>query len=120
LYLAGGWAATLGHWIWNYLSHPNPTYIEKLYLERGSLIGASGAIMAIAVVFAGLFPHTSVYLYGILPVPAWAAVGGFIAWDIFSVNRNTGVAHAGHLGGAIYGLAYLMTLKRGKNIFKIK
>lgn len=71
-------------------------------------LGASGAVMGIAVVYACLFPRNKLLIMFFLPAPAWLAVAGFIALDLFGVLSpvSDGVAHMAHLGGAAYGAAF--------------
>lgn len=97
LYLVGAVVASAGHVLFQlFTGDPSPA------------LGASGAVMAIAVVFAALFPERTLLLFFVLPVPAAIAVGGFILLDVmgmFGAGR-AGIANAAHLGGAAYGLLY--------------
>ncbi|MEC9094298.1 MAG: rhomboid family intramembrane serine protease [Planctomycetota bacterium] len=76
---------------------------------NASVIGASGAVTAVVVVFALAFPHHQVYLFGILPMPAWV-VGVLVVGQDFllAIMGNAGdrVAYEAHLGGAAFGAAY--------------
>lgn len=76
------------------------------------LIGASGAIYAVLLAFAALFPGSTIYVWGILPVRApvlvLAYTGIELASQIFSFR--SGVAHLTHLAG--FGFAYLYLLIR--------
>jgi rhomboid-like protein len=72
-------------------------------------LGASGAVMAISVLFAALFPNQRLLLMFFIPVPAAIAVGLYIVLDLlgtFGGGFGDNVAHAAHLGGAAYGLLY--------------
>ncbi len=97
LYVAGGILASLGHVAYN--------------LATGVTVpalGASGSVMAIAVVSALLFPNRLLLVMFILPMRQITAVGLFILLDLFgmiSPGADT-VAHAAHLGGALYGWLY--------------
>ena len=71
------------------------------------LIGASGAVTAVLAVFIWNFPHQTVLLWGILPVPAWALGVLYVAWDVQgTATRDTNVAHVAHLAGAAFGVLY--------------
>ena len=77
--------------------------------------GASGAITATTLVYAITYPRVPILLYGIVPIPSWLAIGGFIAYDILRSVRGTSgqVDTAGHLGGAAAGALYwLLRLRR--------
>ncbi|QDV72183.1 rhomboid family intramembrane serine protease [Botrimarina mediterranea] len=74
---------------------------------RGILLGASGGIAGILVLFALWYPHVQVYLMGILPVPAWVMAILFLAQDIMGAVKQSGdVAYTAHLGGAFFGFVY--------------
>jgi membrane associated rhomboid family serine protease len=96
LYLVGGVVASAGHVLYSIATgDPSPA------------LGASGAVMAISVMYAALFPNRTLLLQFFIPVPAAVAVGMYIVLDVFGmVGGGGGVAHAAHLGGAAYGLAW--------------
>ncbi|MGB1660701.1 MAG: rhomboid family intramembrane serine protease [Planctomycetota bacterium] len=72
-------------------------------------LGASGAVCAMTTAFAIYYPKAVIYLWGILPVPAWLLVGGFALFDIKGlVDQASGgggnIGHAAHLGGTVFAL----------------
>lgn len=72
-----------------------------------ALIGASGGIAAVLVLFAFLYPHVQVLLMGIVPVPAWLMAVLFIGQDVMgALSRSGNVAYTAHLGGALFGFLY--------------
>ena len=75
-----------------------------------SLMGASGAIFAIQLAFAALFPDSIVYLWGILPLRAPVMVVGFTALELFLMFTGFGgnVAHFTHLAGFAFGWIYFL------------
>ena len=77
-------------------------------------IGASGAVSAVTGAYLVMFPRTTIRCFfifgGIVGVPAWWFIGFAIAWDIFGVGRNSGVAHLAHLGGTAFGAAAAFAL----------
>jgi membrane associated rhomboid family serine protease len=81
------------------------------YLLTGSyyvwLMGASGAVFAVELAYAVLFPDSVIYIWGILPLRAPIMVLGFTALELFSsiFRTNSGVAHLTHLAG--FGFAWL-------------
>jgi membrane associated rhomboid family serine protease len=85
-----------------------------IYLLSGSpviiLLGASGAIFAVQLAYAVLFPDSVLYLWGILPLRAPIMVLGFTALElIFSITgANAGVAHLTHLAGFGFGWLYFL------------
>ncbi len=73
------------------------------------LLGASGSVYAVLLVYAVLFPHSKIFIWGILPVSAPLLVliyAGISIWNqLFSVG--SGIAHLAHLAGFIFAWLYL-------------
>jgi len=71
-------------------------------------LGASGAISAITVVCALMYPNRQVLLFGVAPIQVkWLAVF-YVALDVLgSLNPEASrIAHTAHLGGALAGLLF--------------
>ncbi|KAI5450477.1 hypothetical protein NCC49_003098 [Naganishia albida] len=82
---------------------------------RGSE-GASAAIYASLAYFAAVFPNAQFLMFFIIPMPAWAAVGGIFAYDLYSSINSpySQTDSAGHIGGIMAGVGYaLATRGRG-------
>jgi membrane associated rhomboid family serine protease len=84
-----------------------------------SVLGASGAIMALMGVLTVLNPNLRIYIYFILPMPLWVATALFAAYSVFVSTAGGigagGVAQLAHLAGLGIGLLYGSYLKqRGK------
>lgn len=85
-----------------------------LYTDRAAfMIGASGAVYAIVMLYALYYPHQKILLFFVIPVEIrWFAIGivVFSAWPVLQslagneVAGNT--AHVAHLGGLVYGFLY--------------
>ncbi len=104
LYLAGGVVASLA-----------TQALATITGQPTAGLGASGAVMAIAVVYAALFPRSKLYINFLIPVPAWLAVAGYVLLDAFGLfNPHSDIGHMAHLGGAAYGLGYWLTVVRAK------
>lgn len=74
---------------------------------QATMLGASGAISTIVILFALNYPHRQVLIWGVLPMPAWALAILFIGQDVLgAVNRSGNVAYTAHLGGALFGFLY--------------
>ncbi len=71
-------------------------------------IGASGAIFAVLVAFAVLYPNRIVFLF-IFPIKVKYLVTGLIAIGVVAAwsQSHDGIAHFTHLGGAAIGYLYL-------------
>ncbi len=76
------------------------------------LIGASGAVFAILLLYAAFFPRSVIFIWGILPVPAPILVIGYAALETFYMvfGMRTGVAHSTHLIG--FAVAYVYSIVR--------
>jgi membrane associated rhomboid family serine protease len=84
-----------------------------VYLFSGTnalLLGASGALFAVQLAYAVLFPQSIIYIWGIIPLRAPVMVLLFTAVELFSAftNVNSGVAHLTHLAGFGFGYVYFL------------
>jgi len=76
------------------------------------IVGASGAIFGVMLVYASLWPHEKVYIWGALPVEARWLVIGYTVISIFGGfgglgSFGAGTAHFAHLGGFVGAFVYL-------------
>jgi membrane associated rhomboid family serine protease len=85
--------------------------------SSAGIVGASGAISGILVAFAFLFPNQILSLI----FPPIEMRAKYFVLMIFGIDlvlgvsgRGTGVAHFGHLGGALAGLIMLMIWYKGR------
>jgi membrane associated rhomboid family serine protease len=85
-----------------------------------ALLGASGAIFAVQLAYAALFPRAIIYVWGILPLRAPIMVIGFTALEVFFsvTGLQNGVAHLTHLAGFGFGWIYFM-VRFGRNPWKM-
>lgn len=76
-----------------------------------SVVGASGALLGIMLVFVMHYPKRTIFLFGIVPLPAWFLVAAYVIMDISALQRGSQdyVAHAAHLGGALFGFVFYKT-----------
>jgi membrane associated rhomboid family serine protease len=98
MYVGGAVAGGLLQWLW-YLLHDDP----------GNVIGASGAVFAVTVLFAIRWPNRVLLIWGILPAPVWALVGFLLLGNIIGFlggPADTATSVLAHLGGAAYGLLW--------------
>jgi membrane associated rhomboid family serine protease len=77
---------------------------------RVMLLGASGAVFAVQLAYATLYPDAQIYIWGILPIRAPVMVLGFTAIEVFSLvtGFRSDVAHLTHLAGFGFGWLYFM------------
>lgn len=100
-YLAAGACAGLAHCAVNVFS--------RLSVP---VIGASGAVMAVLVVYAIYFPNRTILFLFVFPMRIRNFVMLLIGVDLFMcvMALGNGVANLAHLGGAAYGLLYMKYL----------
>jgi membrane associated rhomboid family serine protease len=96
--LIGGLGFTLWGW---WMRDPTPA------------IGASGAVMAVLMLFACHFPHSRIYLFGIIGIEARWLVALYAFFDLYPVLLELGggmrsgrIAHVIHLSGLAVGWLY--------------
>jgi membrane associated rhomboid family serine protease len=77
-------------------------------LQGGRALGASGAIMAVTVLFAFHYPRHVIYLFFVIPMPVWGFVVLIVAADFLNLFGRSahGIGQAAHLGGAAFGFVY--------------
>ena len=106
LYISGGVAATIFPY---YKNSDNSMYRS---------LGASGAVSA--VVFATILwePQLELMLM-FIPVPIKAYVLGpiYLAIEYYSMRKGaSGIAHDAHLGGALFGILFVLLIDANKGI----
>jgi membrane associated rhomboid family serine protease len=71
-------------------------------------IGASGAIYGLLLAFGVLYPNSTVFMYFVFPIKAkyMVMIVGAIAF-LGATQVNSGVSDIAHLGGMLFGYAYL-------------
>jgi membrane associated rhomboid family serine protease len=112
IYVLGGISGSLVH-----------VAYENLYKRSGArrnsdtpALGASGSVMSIGMLYACMFPTSTVLIWGIIPVPALVLFGGYFIYDLYNSlsGRRGSTSHSGHVGGALFGLLYYFgKIRRG-------
>jgi membrane associated rhomboid family serine protease len=84
------------------------------------LLGASGALFAVQLLYAVLFPRSRLMLWGIIPIRAPILVLGFTVLELGSsiIGVNSSVAHLTHLAGFAFGWLYTV-VRFGINPIKV-
>ncbi|MBM4093082.1 MAG: rhomboid family intramembrane serine protease, partial [Planctomycetes bacterium] len=80
-------------------------------VETGRLqvIGASGAVTAVFILFVLYYPRQTVYLWGLLAVPAWLIGALIVGQDLLRAvvaSEESHVAWQAHLAGAAFAFLY--------------
>jgi membrane associated rhomboid family serine protease len=75
----------------------------------GAFVGASGAVLGVAVAFAVFWPDAELIVFPIpVPIKARTLVIGLVALDVVGSQLwpSDGIAHIAHLGGALFGYLF--------------
>jgi membrane associated rhomboid family serine protease len=75
----------------------------------GAFVGASGAVLGVAVAFAVFWPDAELIVFPIpVPIKARTLVIGLLILDIVGSQLwpNDGIAHIAHVGGALFGYLF--------------
>lgn len=85
--------------------------VTSLNNPQARVIGASGAVLGIMFVFVMHYPRRTIFLFGIIPLPAWALMAAYVIQDLSGLQGDGRdyVAHAAHLGGALFGFVFYKT-----------
>lgn len=80
------------------------------------LLGASGALYALMLLFSVIYPRAVILVFGILPVRAPVLVLLYFAIELFSQMGSYGgsVAHMTHLSGLVFAFLYCLIRLRIK------
>ncbi|KAI4800408.1 hypothetical protein E4T44_11745 [Aureobasidium sp. EXF-8845] len=81
---------------------------------NSAALGASGAVMGVGALTACMVPNAPMQLM-LIPItfPLWIFVAGYGVVDSYFLDSPTsGIAHAGHLGGLVFGAAYYLAFLR--------
>ena len=68
-------------------------------------VGASGGLFGLLLAFGMLFPHRTILLFFVIPIPARILVALYGAFELYQgvTDSQGGVAHFAHLGGMLGG-----------------
>ncbi|UTC89342.1 rhomboid family intramembrane serine protease [Treponema denticola] len=73
-----------------------------------TLVGASGAIFGLLLLYAVLYPNSVIYIWGVIPVPAPLLILGYAVIELISIfSVGDGVAHLTHFIGLLAGWVYI-------------
>lgn len=103
-----------------FLSGITGALLSVIFSPGSPIIGASGGVFGVMLAFAWFWPHETILIWGVLPVPARVLViltTILALWSGFG-GVNDGIAHFGHLGGYLGAFLYLRWLDRKRRAFK--
>jgi membrane associated rhomboid family serine protease len=86
----------------------------NMFLIPNPVLGASGAVWGLMMIYALFNPNTVLYIYFIIPAKVKYIIGVFFTIELYMalMGSNDGVSHVAHVGGALTGLLiYLLSRK---------
>lgn len=100
--------------IWFYLiSGLGAAILQFMFSENTALLGASGAIFGVLLVYVFLEPESKLLLFFILPIKGKWLLPAVLFFEAYMglFGQSDGVGHMAHLGGAITGFLYFILSK---------
>lgn len=76
------------------------------------LLGASGAVYGVMLLFSVLYPRARIMVFGLIPMSAPALVLVYFLIEFFSQFMSDGVAHITHLFGLLFAFLYILIRMR--------
>jgi membrane associated rhomboid family serine protease len=81
--------------------------------QPAGMLGASGAVMAVMAVYAMWYPRQQVMFMMLFPIEIRWLIAAYVVYETIQIGValsgqevHTGVAHAAHLGGLLFGFLY--------------
>jgi len=85
--------------VWTIAEIPNPV--------PALMLGASGGVSAVVVLYAFNFPYRTILFMFVIPMPMWVFGLIFVGMDALgAINRSGQIAFTAHLGGAMFAFLY--------------
>ncbi len=89
--------------------------VHNLGSSQNSVVGASGGVLGVMVVFALLWPNREVLFWGIFPIKMKFLIPLLMLLMMF--NGDAHIAHMAHLGGLIGGVIFFFAKTKYKYDF---
>ena len=80
-------------------------------------LGASASVLAILVAIAVYIPDYSVILFLFGKIKMKYIAMALVLMDILSIEKENPGGHIAHLGGALWGFIYILSIRKNKNLF---
>ncbi|HES58734.1 MAG TPA: rhomboid family intramembrane serine protease [Firmicutes bacterium] len=86
---------------------------QALFAPAGFLLGASGALAGVMGAFVRHYPKERLYLYGILPMPAWLLLTGWMLFNIYGASYGgaANIAFIAHIAGFVAGISLSLLIE---------
>ncbi len=116
--LSGVLSIAINHFI-SLQTFPIPTVNGIILIMPKTIIGASGVLYGLLLLYAVMFPTQYIYIWGLLPVKAPFLVLIYAAIEFFSqFSGGDGISHITHLCGFAVTWVYLL-VRMGINPIRV-
>lgn len=116
-------AAVVSGLVWSLIDYSGAS------ATHGMLLGASGAVSAVLIVYVLYYPQREFLIWGVLPIRAWMFLAFYVVQQVFSAYsqfrfqgemlQGTSIAYTAHLAGLAYGWAYKASGFRWSQLFHV-
>lgn len=108
------WGGLAGAFLYILTFNVFPVFSENLPASHA--LGASAAVMAIAVAISYYVPDYTLNLVFVGPVKIKYIILFFIITDVLTIPLSNAGGHIAHLGGAFFGYLFAARYRRGKDL----
>jgi membrane associated rhomboid family serine protease len=91
------------------------SYAVGLFTPVAPFIGASGAVLGVALAFAINWPNAPIYIFPLpMPIKVKWLVGFLVVTNVLMAGSGveSGIAYTAHLGGLLFGFIYITSEER--------
>jgi len=91
------------------------SYLVGLFTPVAPFVGASGAVLGVALAFAIYWPNAPIYIFPLpMPIKVKWLVSFLVVTNLFmaGAGADSGIAYTAHLGGLLFGFIYVVSEER--------
>lgn len=91
------------------------SYAVGLFTPVAPFVGASGAVLGVALAFAINWPNAPIYIFPLpMPIKVKWLVGFLVVTNVLMASSGvqSGIAYTAHLGGLLFGFIYITSEER--------
>jgi len=91
------------------------SYVVGLFTPVAPFVGASGAVLGVALAFAINWPNAPIYIFPLpMPIKVKWLVGFLVVTNLLMASSGveSGIAYTAHLGGLLFGFIYITSEER--------
>jgi membrane associated rhomboid family serine protease len=100
------------------------SYVAGFFSPSLPIVGASGAVLGVALAFAINWPNAPIYIFPLpMPIKVKWLVGFLVVTNLLmaGTGAETGIAYMTHLGGLLFAFIYVTSeervMRRAKEVF---